>query len=692
MSASVAALWPRDPLSGSGTYTAFFQRVDVALREANAEALSIAVLSVDLDSFHHVSEDHGHDDGETVLTSVGRRLQTALQRHDLVAGTTSTIFWVGADKFLVLCEEVRGQSDATAIATEVLAAIAQPVELASGNLLLSSRVGIALSVRDSTAQQMILDAEAAQRHAKVLGGARQQFFANDLREPREGSESDLVEAMRHGLAKDEFRLVYQPKISLTTNRIVGVEALLRWDRPGSGLIMPADFIPAAELSGVIVPIGEFVLRESFRQAAVWHKAYPRTPVHVAINVSARQFQTALIPMVREQLAETGINPSTVCFELTETTIMSDIEGTIAILDELKGLGFKLSIDDFGTGYSSLEYLHRMPIDELKIDRSFVAGLGGNTVSSAIVASIVTLAQTMNLEVVAEGVETRDQLERARTMGCDFAQGYLIAVPVSSTEIGDYLAAHATGQTLLNFGSNACDAKFTPWVAERVLVVDDAADVRMLARMCLTAASFTVEEAGDGAAALALARHAAPACILLAVELPDLSGIEVCRALREGETTKECAIVLAGRDDRVDKAEAFLAGADDYMLNPFVPRALVARVRSAIDRRRKLTQTTGRQVDSGVLEMLQNVREQDSSDQLVSDEDDLSSRQLEILRRLLDGQRVVEIAGELFISQSTVRNHLSAIYQRFDVHSQVELLSLLRTRAAQTAVTPVTERI
>ena len=222
---------------------------------------------------------------------------------------------------------------------------------------------------------------------------------------RSAAESTLVEALHNAVGAGEFRLLYQPKISLATRRITGVEALLRWEHPERGLIAPGEFIAAAERSGAIVPIGAWVLKESLRQAAVWQQAYPTTPLRVAINVSARQLSTELARTVSDTMNEVGIRPNAVCLEVTETMLMENIDQTIEILDELKALGLTVSIDDFGTGYSSLEYLHRMPIDEVKIDQSFVAGLGSDAVNTAIVASVISLAHAMHLEVVAEGVET-----------------------------------------------------------------------------------------------------------------------------------------------------------------------------------------------------------------------------------------------------------------------------------------------
>jgi DNA-binding NarL/FixJ family response regulator len=310
----------------------------------------------------------------------------------------------------------------------------------------------------------------------------------------------------------------------------------------------------------------------------------------------------------------------------------------------------------------------------------VAGLGSDTVNTAIVASVISLAHAMNLEVVAEGVETLEQLERLRTLGCDFAQGYFIARPMPPAEIDDYLAADASGQELPR--TDPTVGIIRPPVSETVLVVDDTPDVRMLARMSLTAVGFTVEEAGNGAAALALARRLKPQCVLLDVSMPDMSGIDVCRALRRDPATAGCTIVmLTTHADSADKAEAFLVGADDYIVKPFAPRDLVARVRSAVRRRQTTIGAVGRQVDDALLEMLQTVRDREVGEGALSGVEQLSCRQIEIVKRLVGGERVPAIARELYLSPSTVRNHLSVIYQRLGVHSQEELLILLREKSS-----------
>jgi len=439
-------------------------------------------------------------------------------------------------------------------------------------------------------------------------------------------------------------LTYQPIISLATNRIVAVEALL-----------PPGRDDRATTFG-----------ESVRQASVWHRTYPKTPVQLAINVTPSQFGPTLAGTLRKAVDEVGLRATFVCLQIAEATVMANVDRSVEILADLSELGFMVSIDGLGAGYSSLNQLLRLPIDEVKIDRSFITGLGSDRVNTTIVASIIGVAHAMDLEVVADGVETSAQLERLQALGCDFAQGSLIAAPMLAREIDEYLAADPTGGVV---GLS---------VNETVLVVDDVADVRMLLTMSLSAAGFTVEEASTGAAALKAARRLVPTCVLLDVGMPDMSGIEVCRALRDDPATADCTIVmLTTNADATDKAEAFLVGADDYIVKPFTPRDLVARIRSAVHRRQTTIGAVGRRVDAALLEMLHTARARERGELTLTDAEHLSSRQIEIVKRLLGGERVPTIARGLFVSQSTVRNHLSAVYQRVGVHSQDELLGLLR---------------
>jgi CheY-like chemotaxis protein len=264
--------------------------------------------------------------------------------------------------------------------------------------------------------------------------------------------------------------------------------------------------------------------------------------------------------------------------------MADVETAIEVLGELKALGLAVSVDDFGTGYSSLAYLRRLPLDEVKIDKSFVDGLGADPEDTAIVAAVISLAHALDRDVVAEGVETLEQLERLRSLGCELAQGYFLARPMPALAVDELLARDAAGERMPSGGSGLTPA--TRSGPETVLVADDAGDIRQLARMSLTAAGFEVEEADSGAAAIALARRMRPDCVVLDVSMPDMTGIEVCTSLRSDPTTASCTIVmLTTRAEASDKAEAFSVGADEYIVKPFAPRDLVSRVRGALRRRR-----------------------------------------------------------------------------------------------------------
>lgn len=392
------------------------------------------------------------------------------------------------------------------------------------------------------------------------------------------------DALQRALVRAEFRVAYQPKVSLMTDRTTGVEALLRWHHPDRGVVPPLDFIPLAEESGLIIPIGAWILEEVCREARRWANALPGgLPLSVAVNVSPRQFESGLAATFGEIVASAGIDPSTVCLEVTEGTVMQEPESAITTLRQLKSLGLQISIDDFGTGLSSLAYLRRFPLDELKIDKSFVDGLGHDPEDTAIVAAVMGMAHALDLRVVAEGVETRDQAARLRTLGCDQAQGYFYARPGSAADIDDLLLAEAAVKAARQQGRGIRGTEGSR--LERALVVDDAADVRQLARSSLAAAGFEVQEAASGEEAIAMARTFRPDCVVLDVNLPGISGFDVCRLLREDPKNQHTTIVmLTGDAEPAEKVEAFSLKADDYMVKPFSPRDLVSRVTSAMRRR------------------------------------------------------------------------------------------------------------
>jgi EAL domain-containing protein (putative c-di-GMP-specific phosphodiesterase class I)/ActR/RegA family two-component response regulator len=397
--------------------------------------------------------------------------------------------------------------------------------------------------------------------------------------------------LREALVRGEFYVEYQPKVSLVTDRTVGVEALIRWMHPERGLIAPLDFIPLAEESGIIVQIGAWVLEQVCRDAMRWRTALPGgQPLMVAVNVSPRQFESDLAETFGGIIGRSGIDPATVCLEVTESMVMQDAELAIATLRELKSLGLSISVDDFGTGFSSLAYLKRFPLDELKIDKSFVDGLGHDYEATAIVAAVMGMAHALDLRVVAEGVETADQVVRLRTLGCDEAQGFFYARPGPAMDIDARLVAEARAHV---GGSRHPERKSAESAhIGKILVVDDADDVRQLARSSLAAVGFEVREAATGEDAVTMARHLKPDCLVLDVNLPGMSGFDVCRILRDDPANQRTTIViLTGDAGPSEKVMAFSLEADDYMVKPFSPRDLVSRVTAAIRRRGEMFAST-----------------------------------------------------------------------------------------------------
>ena len=399
--------------------------------------------------------------------------------------------------------------------------------------------------------------------------------------------------LQHAIDNNDLALVYQAQVDLSGDHIVGAEALLRWVHPTRGTIPPLDFIPLAETTGLIVPIGAWVIAESCRRARRWMDAYPgRPPLMVAVNVSVSQFGPDLVDVVTQALQHTAVPAGCLCLEITESILMADVDAALTVLRALAAVGVRVSIDDFGTGFSSLAYLKRFPLDELKIDKSFVDGLGQDPHDTAIVAAIVAMAHALDLVVVAEGVETRDQLDRLRTLGCDAAQGYYLARPVGSAAFEALLNEEAARSWVGHAAPEASGEEAKPgFRPDRVLVVDDTAEIRQLAAISLSAHGFDVHQASDGASALALACEVTPDCVILDVSMPGISGLEVCASLRRNPVTSECTILmLTSNDAAADKARAFSGGADDYIMKPFSPRDLVTRVRAAMRRRHEARHT------------------------------------------------------------------------------------------------------
>jgi diguanylate cyclase (GGDEF)-like protein len=571
-----------DPLTGLANWHLFADQTGDALARAERAGWTTALLAVDIDEFHKVNDEFGHESGDAVLVEVARRLDTAFRPYDTVARLGDTVARLGGDEFMVLCESVPDPGAALALGQRVAVLLEPAVDVGRGpvTVTVTAAVGIALAPPgELDVEQLIARAESAMRRAKQQEGPAHTVLAHEMFE----TEDELGEAgraLQQALDNHELRLFYQPKVALDRDRVVGVEALLRWQHPERGMVPPLDFIGLAEATGLIVPIGAWVIEEACREAARWREAFPDRPMLVvSVNVSARQFGPALVEVVANAIAATGAHPNALCVELTESLLMEDVEGSVEILEQLAALGVELSIDDFGTGYSSLSYLKRFPLHELKVDKSFVDGLGTNANDTAIVAAVVAMAHALDLRVVAEGVETAEQLERLRILGCEQVQGYYFARPGPPEATDELVRAESNTSW---HGHVPTAETYRP---DRILVVDDAADVRQLARMSLAAVGFEVHEAVDGASALAMARKVVPDCVLLDLTLPDSSGLEVCRELRAEPLVAGCTIlVITSHDSAADKVEAFSSGADDYIVKPFSPRDLASRVHAAMRRR------------------------------------------------------------------------------------------------------------
>ncbi|MEA2132794.1 MAG: hypothetical protein QOC68_703 [Solirubrobacteraceae bacterium] len=433
-----------DILTGLANRLLFLDRLELALARARRHGSVAALLFLDLDRFKDINDTLGHGAGDELLRSVADRLQGALRATDSVArfgGEEFTLARFGGDEFVVLCEELASENAAVRVAERVQESLRVPFLLEGAGHVITASIGIVIaSGADQNAEDLLRDADIAMYRAKERGQGNWEIFDEELRKralERVGTER----ALRQALDLGELRLHYQPVVSVEDGRMRSVEALVRWQHPERGLVPPAEFIPIAEESALILQIGAWTLREACEQAFRWRARFgDEAPLPVSVNVSARQLAQRELPeIVRQTLADTGLSAADLAIELTETALIEDSSVPAASLRGLKALGVKILLDDFGTGYSSLSHLQRFPIDALKIDRSFMMHLGSGEDNRAIVRAIVAMASALGLEVVAEGVETADQAAEAQSLGCDWAQGYYFARPAPPAEIEALIA-------------------------------------------------------------------------------------------------------------------------------------------------------------------------------------------------------------------------------------------------------------
>jgi len=419
-----------DPLTGLANRALFVDRVEHALARGERDGMRVAVLFVDLDDFKTINDSLGHNGGDEVLVAVAGRLRECFRPGDTFAR-------FGGDEFAILVEDT-SLSNATSVAYRIVDALGEPFSIGGREVMIHASVGIEFAEAQGTrTDELLRNADVAMYVAKGKGKARYQLFEPSMHTAAL-RRLEIKADLRRAVEKDEFVLHYQPIVSLNGGALLGMEALVRWNHPERGLLPPLDFISVAEQSGLITPLGRWVLREACRQATKWPLSNPS--ISLSVNVSTTQFQQpGLVEDVANALWDSGLDPSILTLEITESVLVHDTDAVIEKLHRLKDFGVKVAIDDFGTGYSSLGYLKRFPIDILKIDKSFIDGVGNGAEEAAIAQAIIKLGESLGLEVVAEGIELPEQIDALQLLRCERGQGFFFSAPVDAETMGGLLA-------------------------------------------------------------------------------------------------------------------------------------------------------------------------------------------------------------------------------------------------------------
>ncbi len=420
-----------DHLTGLANRGLFYERLNCAVARCNRNDMAMALLFLDLDHFKAINDRLGHECGDSLLKTVAARIKKCIREID-------TGVRLGGDEFAILLEQIVSVEDIGAVAERILQLVAQPIIVQHHQLQITASLGVTIYPWDSAnPQDLLAHADAAMYRAKAQGGNNYQFYTAGMKTA--GLDGSTLEVeLQRALAKKEFLLHYQPQLDLRTKQVIGMEALLRWHHPYQGLIGPNNFIPQAEENGMILPIGEWVLRAASKQAKYWEKQGFPTP-HVAVNLSARQIHQGNLPtLIQDILQQTHLDPENLKLELTETFLIHETEATLHTLRELKAMGVHLYIDDFGAGYASLRYLKLFPVDGIKLDISLIQELPHNTNDAAIVKAIISLGRALGLQVIAEGVENQEQVDFLEEHDCDAIQGYWVAPPLPANESAQHM--------------------------------------------------------------------------------------------------------------------------------------------------------------------------------------------------------------------------------------------------------------
>jgi diguanylate cyclase (GGDEF)-like protein len=432
-----------DPLTNLANRVLFRDRVEHALTKLKRNKTALSVLFLDLDNFKTINDSLGHVAGDRLLISFSERLQSCLRSSDTAAR-------LSGDEFAILIEDSKNNETAGLIANKLHDILRLPIVIDGKEVFVSLSIGIAVTkTGDENPEELLRNADVAMYMAKRQGKGRHVIFQTEMHEALM-ERIEIEENLRLGIEKEEFSLHYQPIIELTSTRIVGMESLVRWNHPKKGLIPPAQFIPIAEDTNLIIPLGTWILEEACRQAQKWQNQYDDRPhLSIAVNLSIRQFQQKdLVETVANALAKSKLPSQRLVLEITENHMLQDTETTIKKLHELKELGVRLAIDDFGTGYSSLSYLQRFPVDIIKIDKSFIDKINHGQEGMALARAIIMMSESLGLRTVAEGIEQAEQAETLRHLGCAYGQGYYFSRPLSKEQMDDFLLKTHPNGTLV----------------------------------------------------------------------------------------------------------------------------------------------------------------------------------------------------------------------------------------------------
>ncbi len=567
-------LWHRsnfDPLTELPNRNLFLDRLLQALVLAAREGAKAAMLFIGLDGFKNINDSLGHWIGDKVLQEASRRFQACLRQGDTAAR-------FGGDEFTVVLSGVRMTAEVEAVVRAVLEALQEPFVVEHHHILISCSIGVCLWPGDGEdVEALMRNVTAALQQAKQAGRNTFRFFTPAM-DARAQARSRLADELSGALAQGEFHLVFQPLVDVKSGKVVAAEALLRWHNRYLGVVSPDQFVPLAEEIGLIRPIGEWLLTAACREALVW-QGMGLGEISIAVNISPRQFQQGdIVGIIRRALDDTRLPPWLLTIEITEGLLLSNGEEILAKMETIRALGVTLSVDDFGTGYSSLSYLKSFPVDVLKIDRSFISDMGRNGDDATMVEAIIALGHSLRLEVVAEGVETEEQLDFITRRGCDTAQGYFFSPPLIGSRFREFVVER--------LGLPGTDG--LPGVAPhgiRVLFADDMELVRLVFRDFLDGTGCVVDEAADGAEAIAKATAIRPdggsrhQLVVLDLCMPGVDGFEAAKAIRLFESSHGLPpvplIALTVDDSEASRARARESGFDRFLSKPIARSDLLA---------------------------------------------------------------------------------------------------------------------